>query len=96
LAEVTTSFKLLEKKFDKLLSIFEKAANFISGKTGIKGKESKERIKPEREAEPSDLARKLDLLVEQNKAMAEGLLLLEKFIKERIKPESLTESESEI
>lgn len=94
LTEVTASFKLLEKRLDKLFGVFEKAANFVSGKTSDDKKRgaTKERVKQS----GMPLAEKLDLLVEQNKAMAEGLLLLEKFIKERIaKPRTEQEAESD-
>jgi len=74
LADVVVAFKQLEKRFEKFLNLVEKAAK---EKTGEKGKEvSKEKAKT--------LAEKIDLLIEQNKAIAEGMMLLEKFIKEKL------------
>ncbi len=94
LAELVTSFKKLEAKLTKLLNVFEKAAEAISEageekkvKETITEKKKEEKVtkttKPTKAAS-DELASKLELLIEQNKAIAEGLMLLEKFIKEKL------------
>lgn len=75
LTEIISSFKQLEKRFDKFLKLVEKAARTQeSEEKTIKGSEGKKK----------DLAEKIDLLIEQNKTIGEGMMLLEKFIKEKL------------
>lgn len=64
--QLLTSMNNLTKKIDKLVTIFEKAAD---------------QIEKEEFSEP--LSAKLTSLLEQNRKIASGLLLLEKFVKEK-------------
>ena len=66
-AELLSSMNNLNKNIDKLVKIFEKAAESI-GKGEIK--------------EPLTL--KLSQLVDQNRQIARGLLLLEQYIKQKV------------
>lgn len=65
-SQLLVSMNNLSKKMEKLIEIFEKAADYIE----------KEEI-----SEP--LSSKLTQLLEQNRKIASGLLLLEKFVKEK-------------
>jgi uncharacterized membrane protein (DUF106 family) len=76
LADIGVSLKELQKKFSEFLEVIEKAAE--------EKIEKKEEKIEEKEKKPKDLAEKIDLLIEQNKAMAEGIILLEKFLKEKL------------
>lgn len=67
--ELITSMSNLNKNIEKLVQIFQKAAESM-GKGEIK--------------EP--LTFKLSQLIDQNKQIARGLLLLEQYIKQRIPP----------
>jgi len=70
LASLATDLKSLNKKVSDLFELFESASSaFKEGKTG-KG----ERV-------PSDIAGKMDMLVEQNKTLAKGLILLDKTLR---------------
>lgn len=62
----------LTKKVSSLVSLFEDAAKRI--KPGME----EEELKP--------LLEKLDMLTEQNKTIARGLVLLEEYIREKRKP----------
>ncbi len=75
LTDISLSLKELEKKFSKFLEVIEKAAE---------EKLEKKEVKKEKIEKPESLAEKIDLLIEQNKAMAEGIILLERFLKERL------------
>lgn len=83
LADVSLSLKKLEKNFSKFLEVIEKAAQEkIEGEEKKIEKEGKKGI--EKRGSLEDLEEKINLLIEQNKAMAEGMILLEKFLKERL------------
>lgn len=75
----------LGKRIDSLVKIFEQAAKNISG---IEEGTQEEKI--------GKLSNKLETLLEQNKALAEGLFMLEKYVRaktsfrEELKPKSLT------
>lgn len=79
LTSLATELKTLNKKVSELFELFEAASSaFKEAKTaGAGGAEI-----------PSDIADKIDMLVEQNKTLAKGLLLLEKTVRE--KPGSAT------
>jgi len=64
------SMNLLVTRIDKMVSLFEEASKHV---TEVQSTEEKVR----------NLAVKLDELVEQNKAIARGLLLLEKYVRGR-------------
>ena len=64
--ELLNSMNQLNKKMSNILSLFEKAAEYIE-----KGEVE----------EP--LARKLQELLEQNKQIARGLILLEKYVRDK-------------
>ncbi len=64
--QLLTSMNNLTKKIEKLIEIFEKAADYI-----------------EKEEVSEPLSSKLAQLLEQNRKIASGLLILEKFVKEK-------------
>lgn len=72
--ELVNSMNNLSKNIDKLVRIFQTAAENID-----KG------------AEKEPLTFKLTQLIEQNKQLARGLLLLEQYIKRRTPPETKNE-----
>lgn len=79
LVELATEIKTLNKKVSNLVTLFETASSaFKQGKT--KGMPSAAGNVPQ------NLLEKIDTLVEQNKTLAKGLLLLEKTIREREQP----------
>jgi hypothetical protein len=65
--DIISSINDLNKKIDKMLSLFEEAAKNIE-----KGSIYEE-----------PLAKKLESLLEQNKIIARGLILLEKYIRDK-------------
>jgi len=66
--ELLESVNKLTSRIDRMLSLFEEAAKNI---------EKAETL------EEQPLARKLESLIDQNKTIARGLLLLEKFIRDK-------------
>ncbi len=72
--ELISSMNNLNKNIDKLVNIFQRAAENID-----KG------------AEKEPLAFKLTQLIDQNKQLARGLLLLEQYIKRKTPPQSKNE-----
>ena len=64
--QLLVSMNNLSKKMENLVSIFEKAADYI-----------------EKEEVTEPLSDKLSQLLDQNKKIAQGLLLLEKFVREK-------------
>ncbi len=72
LVDLTVSADELTKKLSRLLDLVEKASDeFVGG-----GKETKLGTTP--------LANKLDELIRQNRTIARGLILLEKFVREKV------------
>lgn len=65
-------------RIDKMLSLFEEASKHIAEVEST-------------EAKVKALADKLDSLVEQNKAIAQGLLLLEKYVRGRTRLEGISQ-----
>jgi len=74
LAETVVAFKSLQQRFDRFLGLVEKAAEIPAGRAAEKVEKG----------EKAGLAEKIELLIEQNKAIAEGMMLLEKVIKEKL------------
>ncbi|MGB9707961.1 MAG: hypothetical protein ACPLXC_01370 [Candidatus Pacearchaeota archaeon] len=71
LTSLASELKTLNKKVSDLFELFEEtSASFREG--AIAG-----------EGIPTDISEKIDKLVEQNKTLAKGLLLLEKAVRER-------------
>ena len=68
--ELLSSFQLLTKKIDRMLTLFEEAGKKIND---VEIDEDRVKI----------LAAKLETLLEQNKDIAKGLILLEKYIRGR-------------
>lgn len=64
--ELLASMNNLTKKMENLVTIFEKAADYI-----------------EKEEVTEPLSEKLSQLLEQNRKLAQGLIMLEKFVKEK-------------
>ncbi|MCX8194290.1 MAG: hypothetical protein N3G19_02940 [Candidatus Pacearchaeota archaeon] len=77
LTNLATEIKSLNKKVSDILSIFEEAS--------LAFKEAKEKgITVGAETTmPQEIIEKIDTLVEQNKTIAKGLLLLEKAVREK-------------
>jgi len=83
LVELATEIKALNKKVNTLVTLFETASSaFKQGKT--KGMPSAAGNVPQ------DLLDKIDTLVEQNRTLAKGLLLLEKTLREKEQPAMAT------
>ena len=80
--ELITSVEELTKRIDKLVNLFEEAAKHVGEVEST-------------EAQVSRLTTKLETLLEQNKAIAKGLLLLEKYIRGKTKFETQPKSLSE-
>jgi predicted RNase H-like nuclease (RuvC/YqgF family) len=80
--DLIKSINSLTKKIDNLVGIFEKAAKEVK-----ETKLSEEEVK--------ELSFKLENLLDQNKNLARGLLLLEKYVRSRtplnVPPKPLTE-----
>lgn len=79
--DLISSVNDLNKKIDKMLSLFEEAAKNIE-----KGSVYEE-----------PLSKKLESLLEQNKTIARGLVLLERYIRDKTTtgfPSSLSETKS--
>ncbi|MEM1535307.1 MAG: hypothetical protein QW199_01730 [Candidatus Pacearchaeota archaeon] len=72
LADTLVAFKGLNARLDSFLSLVEKAAKTqkVEGMKEVKGNK--------------ELIEKIEAIIEQNKAIAEGMSLLEKIIKEKI------------
>lgn len=87
LTETAIAFKSLQNRFDKFLQLVEKAA--LS--EAVPQAKKQEKMFGEKEltkgVERSDLVGKIDALIEQNKAIAEGMMLLERIIKEKLEKE---------
>ncbi len=64
------SMESLTDRVDKLISLFEEASKHVSDAEST-------------ESKVASLANKLDALIEQNKAIAKGLMLLEKYVRGR-------------
>jgi len=79
LTSLATELKALNKKVSELFELFEAAS--------LSFKEAKEKGVGEI---PTDLADKIDTIIEQNKTIAKGLLLLEKTVRQPREAVSLT------
>lgn len=80
--ELISSMQDLTKRIDKLVMLFEEASKHVSEVEST-------------EAQVTKLTGRLETLLEQNKAIAQGLLLLEKYIRGKTKLESSPKSLSE-
>jgi len=67
-SDLVESTNKLVQRIDKLVSLFDEAAKHVGEVEST-------------EAKISALSSKLEYLLEQNKAIAQGLLLLEKYVK---------------
>jgi hypothetical protein len=86
LSDLAISFKALEQKMQRFLELVEKASQIEAKEIGIKEVReiaSESETKETKEV-PSGLAEKIEELLEQNKAIAEGMTLLEKILRERL------------
>lgn len=68
--ELLVSVNLLIKKLDKFIDIFEEASRHVGEVEST-------------EAKIAALTNKLEILLEQNKSIAQGLILLEKYVRGR-------------
>ncbi len=68
ISDLVESTDRLVKRIDKLLSLFEEAARHVSE---VESTEQKMKV----------LSEKLEILVEQNRSIAQGLILLEKYVR---------------
>ncbi|MEM4152790.1 MAG: hypothetical protein QXK80_01580 [Candidatus Pacearchaeota archaeon] len=75
LTNLAAELKALNKKVSDILSIFEEAS--------LAFKEAKEKGEAVSGTIPQELINKIDSLIEQNKTIAKGLLLLEKAVREK-------------
>jgi hypothetical protein len=86
LSDLAISFKALEQRMQRFLELVEKASQIEAKEIGIKEVReiaSESETKETKEV-PSGLAEKIEELLEQNKAIAEGMTLLEKILRERL------------
>lgn len=67
--ELLEAMNNLTKRIDKLVNLFEEAAKHLD--------------EVQEDTRVKDLATKLEELLEQNKTLANGLLMLEKYIRQR-------------
>lgn len=79
LAGLATELKTLNKKVSELFELFEAASSAFKEAKATGGAEI-----------PADISEKIDMLVEQNKTLAKGLLLLEKTVREKPSSTSAT------
>ena len=77
------SMEKLTQRVDSLVEIFEEASKHLSDVEST-------------EAKVAALANKLDALIEQNKSIARGLVLLEKYVSGRTRLEGTTPSGSHV
>ena len=86
LTNLVIKFDDLSTNMSKLLQLFE-----ISAKSFVENKSIKEPIKEQKEErrEDKDLLNKLDSLLDQNKIIAKGIILMEDRIRKRAEPESV-------
>lgn len=77
------SMESLTDRVDKLVSLFEEASKHVSDAEST-------------EAKVATLANKLDALIEQNKTIARGLMLLEKYVRGRSRLEGTTSGASPV
>ena len=81
-ADLISSIQNLTKRIDKLVTLFEDAAKHVGEVEST-------------EAQVSSLTKKLETLLEQNKNIAKGLILLEKYVRGKTKfqgePKALSE-----
>ena len=76
MTNLATNLDNLTKRLDKFISLVEKASDEIA--TGEKSKfDSKLDMKDD------NLSNKLDSLIQQNRTIAKGLLLLDRYVKEK-------------
>lgn len=93
---LTESIDELTKKVSRLLSLIEKASeNYIGGEGVEKGIIERKSESGSKVAD-KELVDKLEGLIKQNKMIARGLILLERFVREKTRGESAKrERESE-
>ena len=81
-ADLIASIEDLTKRIDKLVNLFEDAAKHVGEVEST-------------EAQVTNLTKKLETLLEQNKSIAKGLILLEKYVRGKTKlqgdPKALSE-----
>lgn len=93
LSDLAISFKSLEERLTNFLNLVEKASKMEFGEGAIMKEalevESVERAEREKREEKEEkiltsLEEKIETLLEQNKTIAEGMLLLQKILKEKL------------
>ena len=79
MTNLSVKFETLSDNITKLLHVFELSAkSIISGNTGSSGNES-----------DKDLLKKIDSLLDQNKTIAKGLVLMEEKLRSRSEPQQM-------
>jgi DNA mismatch repair ATPase MutL len=71
-AELMTSNKKLIEKIDRMLNVFEEASKHV--------------MEVSEDKKVSELTDKLEELLEQNKTIAKGLIMLEQYVRKRSPP----------
>jgi len=71
-AELMTSTKKLTEKIDKMLNVFEEASKHV--------------MEVSEDTRITDLTEKLEELLNQNKTIAKGLIMLEQYVRKRSPP----------
>jgi len=84
----------LAVNLDRFSRDIGKLLDFLSESAKTFESEEKERGAVAGAAISGDLVRKLDMLIDQNKTIAKGLVLLENYLKEKIETGSKTEFKS--
>ncbi len=95
ITELTGSVDGLTKKVSALVKLIEKASEEFAGtgEEGVVG-ERAEKV-AERKMSKDELLDKLESLLRQNKTIARGLILLEKYVKEKVSGRRGEEEEGE-
>lgn len=82
LTNLTIRFDILARNIEKLLQLFEISAKSFSGKYSGVGEGG---LKEQREVD-KEFINKLDNLLDQNKAISKGILMMEERVRNRMNP----------
>ena len=94
LVDLTANVQELNKNLSRLLRLIETASDELIHKSGTERHERNERIERLPHLRPkADMDTKIDDLIKQNKTISRGLILLEKYVKEKLGKKSEEEDE---
>jgi len=88
LTNLTVKFDNLAGNIEKLLQLFEISAKSFAGKYG--GGAGEKDLKEQREVDKAFIS-KLDSLLDQNKAISKGILMMEERVRNRMSPSIVKE-----